>query len=53
MIEGLIVLSGDFEDIFVSGNFGELTSSWGQYSRTLNIKTKDNVKIIDARYKKK
>ncbi len=53
VIEGLIVLSGDFEDIFVSGNFGELTSSWGQYSRTLNIKTKDNVKIIDARYKKK
>lgn len=53
VIEGLVVLSGDFEDIFVSGSFGELTSSWGQYSRTLNITTKDNVKIIDARYKKK
>ncbi len=53
VIEGLIVLSGDFEDIFVSGSFGDLSSSWGQYSRILNIKTKDNVKIVDARYKKK
>lgn len=53
VIEGLVVLSGDFEDIFVSGSFGDLTTSWGQYSRTLNITTKDNVSIVDARYKKK
>ena len=53
VVEGLVVLDGNFEDLFVSGNFGELTSSWGQYSRTLNITTKENAKIIDARYAKK
>jgi len=45
IIEGILVLSGDFEDKYAEGTFGSLK---GLYYRDLNIKTKSNVKIVDA-----
>lgn len=52
VIEGIIVLEGSFEDLYVSGSFGALSSSWGSFRRTLTINTKNDVKIVDARYTK-
>lgn len=53
IVEGIVVLEGIFEDRYVNGSFGELTQSWGKWTRTLTIETKNNVKIVDARYTKK
>lgn len=53
IVEGIVVLEGNFEDRYVSGSFGELTQNWGKWERTLAIETKNRVKIVDARYIKK
>ena len=53
IVEGIVVLEGNFEDRYVNGSFGELNQDWGKWERTLNIETKNGVKIIDARYTKK
>lgn len=53
MVEGIVILEGSFDDLYISGNFGELTQSWGIWKRTLDIKTKGNVNIVDAKYSKK
>ncbi len=52
VVEGIIVLEGSFEDLYVSGSFGAISSSWGSFQRTLTINTKNDVKIVDARYTK-
>lgn len=51
LVEGIIVLEGDFEDRYVTGSFGKLTGFplFGTYRRPLSINTKNSVKIIDAR----
>lgn len=53
IVEGIVVLEGNFEDRYVNGRFGELTQNWGKWERTLTIETKNRVKIVDARYVKK
>ena len=52
-VEGIIVLEGDFEDLYATGSFGSLrTDGWviiSTYRRNLSVTTKQNVKIADAR----
>ena len=47
-VEGIIILEGEFEDLYASGSFGNL-DGFIYYERELNIATKGNVKIVDAR----
>ncbi len=50
LVEGLIVLEGDFEDLYASGTFGKLENQFLDWQRPLEIQTKPGVKIVDARY---
>ena len=44
--------SGTFEDLYATGTFGGVTGNFliGPYYRKIDVTTKSNVKIVDARY---
>ena len=50
-VEGISILEGEFEDLYATGSFGKLSGFpfLTKYKRELNIVTKENVVISDAR----